>query len=173
MRPQHPGEPASRSRELLSCVGGRVTLPELPLLDRIDGGHLVVHPSRPVWERSELTSRELGSWARLVSATGAAMLECLPQLRDACVNYWEAGNWSLHDAADPIGPKKVDAWRRVHLHIFGRSRDAAHPAWRWGEAPAFPKFADRIEWARNFRPLSPTECAAIRDVIRRRLNLRR
>jgi hypothetical protein len=149
--------------------GGSVTLPQLALIDRADGGHLVVHPPRPVWERNELTSRELSAWSHLVAATGAAMLECLPQLDEGCVNYWEAGNWSLHDAAAPAGPKSPRSHRRVHLHVFGRSRHAAHPSWRWGEAPGFPRFAERLEWAREFRRLTPSECAAIARVIARRL----
>ena len=173
MTPKRLQEGAAVSTAIVSSAGGTVTLPSLVLLDRADGGHLVVHPPRTVWERSELTSRELGSWARLVSATGAAMLECLPQLRGGCVNYWDAGNWSLNDAAGPIGPKQVEAHREVHLHLFGRSRTAAHPSWLWGEAPAFPRFANRLEWARNFQPLSADECAAIRDAVTRRLKAHR
>ena len=118
-------------------------------------------------ERSELSARELAAWSRLVAATGAAMLECLPQLRDGCVNYWEAGNWQLNDVAEPPGPKPVRDYRRVHLHVFGRSRDARHPAWLWGEAPAFPRFADRETWARDFRPLTSSECASIAAAITR------
>src|SRR5688500_17859844 len=76
--PQRRGTRAAAP--LAVSPGGTVALPELPLLDRADGGHLVVHPQRPVWERSLLTARELASWSRLVAATGAAMLECLPQL---------------------------------------------------------------------------------------------
>jgi diadenosine tetraphosphate (Ap4A) HIT family hydrolase len=149
-------------------AAGVVTLPALVLIDRADGGHLVVEPRRPVWERSALSARELAGWSRLVAAAGAAMLECLPQLREGCVNYWEAGNWALHDAAEPAGPKAVRDSRRVHLHLFGRSRDARHPAWLWGEAPAFPRFADRLSWARGFRPLTSRECASIAAAIHAR-----
>ena len=147
---------------------GVVTLPTLVLIDRGDGGHLIVEPPRSAWERSELSARELAAWSRLVAATGAAMLECLPQLREGCVNYWEAGNWQVHDAAEPPGPKAVRDYRRVHLHVFGRSRNARHPAWLWGEAPAFPRFADRRSWARDFRPLTSRECASIAAAIQRR-----
>jgi len=156
-----------RSSRIHVSGAGVVKLPRLLLLDRADGGHLVVEPPRPVWERSELSARELAAWSRLVAATGAAMLECLPQLREGCVNYWEAGNWQLHDAAEPPGPKPVRDHRRVHLHVFGRSRDARHPAWLWGEAPAFPRFADRETWARDFRPLTSSECASIAAAITR------
>jgi hypothetical protein len=155
--------------EIVRWSGGTVTIPVLVLNDRADGGHLVVNPPREVWERSELTAPELAAWAILVSATGAAMLECLPQLRDGCVNYWEAGNWSLHADAEPAGWKAVRSHRWVHLHLFGRSPAATHADWLWGEAPAFPRFADRLEWAREFKPLTSSECASIGNVINRRL----
>jgi hypothetical protein len=145
-------------------------LPTQPLIDRSDGGHLVAHPPRAVWERSELAPHELASWSLLVAATGAAMLECLPQLREGCINYWEAGNWSLHPAAEPVGPKSARDHRRVHLHLFGRSRAATHPSWQWGEAPAFPRFENRLHWARHFAPLTPEECDAIAHAIQRRLS---
>lgn len=99
------------------------------------------------------------------------MLECLPQLAGGCLNYWEAGNWALHDEAEPRGPKAVTAHCRVRLHVFGRSRHAGSPSWLWREAPAFPRFNDRLEWARGFRPLTAAECALIADRIERRMQL--
>jgi hypothetical protein len=149
------------SAPLFTCAGGRVVLPLQPLLDRRDGGHLIVTPPRDVWERSVLNREELAGWSELVAATGGAMLETLPQLEGGCVNYWEAGNWSLHDDTEPRGPKNAREHRHVHLHIFGRSRTAVHPAWQWGEAPRFPSFADRMSWAAPFRPLDDDECARI------------
>ena len=141
--------------------GGTVVLPDLILVSRLDGGHLVVNPPRDVWERSELTRAELTAWSVLVAAAGRAMIDVLPQLAGGCVNYWEAGNWALNDAAEPIGPKDPRVHRRVHLHLLGRSRHAAHESWQWGEAPRFPTFADRHAWARAFEPLSIDECEAI------------
>src|SRR5260370_2950070 len=97
---------------LLSCEGGTVSLPLMPLNDRQDGGHLVVHPAREVWERSELSPVELTHWSFLVAATGRAMLDALSQLAGGCINYWEAGNWALHDLAAPPGPKNPHEHRR-------------------------------------------------------------
>jgi hypothetical protein len=151
------------SLTLLSCSGGRIVLPDrdLVLVSREDGGSLIVDPPRQVWERSELTGAELSRWSALVAAAGRAMLDTLPQLHGGCINYWEAGNWALHDEALPTGPKLAETHRRVHLHLLGRSRTASHPAWRWGEAPQFPRFADRHAWASQFERLTPTECRAI------------
>ncbi|MBX7183513.1 MAG: hypothetical protein K1Y01_00040 [Vicinamibacteria bacterium] len=143
-------------------AGGEIVLPApLVLVDRLDGGHLCVNPPRDVWERSELTREELTQWSFLVAAAGRAMLETLPQLHEGCINYWEAGNWSLNDQAEPAGLKIPRRHRRVHMHLLGRSRSARSPDWKWGEAPRFPDFAERFSWAASFRPLEPEECHAV------------
>ena len=131
--------------------------PELVLVDRRDGGNLIVNPPRNVWERSELTAVELSLWSSLVAATGKAMLDVLPQLEAGCINYWEAGNWALNEEAEPRGPKTAGEHRRVHLHLLGRSPVAQDPSWRWGEAPFFPSFIDRHAWAKNHEQLTGEE----------------
>ena len=148
---------------LLSCGGARLTLPDEggALVDRRDGGHLVVLPPRDVWERSELAADELTLFGFLVASAGAAMLETLPALAGGCVNYWEAGNWSLHDDAEPRGRKDPRRARHVHLHLLGRSPRAEHPSWRWGEAPVFPAFAGRRAWMAGFERLRPDECRSV------------
>ena len=135
--------------------------PELVLVDRGDGGNLIVNPPRNVWERSELSAVELSLWSALVAATGKAMLDVLPQLDDGCINYWEAGNWALNDDAEPKGRKLPGDHRRVHLHLLGRSPASTDPSCRWGESPNFPDFADRLTWSADKRLLTPEECRAI------------
>jgi hypothetical protein len=149
---------------LFACEGGRIALPDrkLVLVSRQDGGNLCVIPPREVWERCELTPVELTLWSFLVAAAGKAMLDSLPQLAGGCVNYWEAGNWALHDRAEPAGPKTAKEYRKVHLHLLGRSRTAADPSWKWGEAPKFPNFVERHAWASEFERLSREEC---RDIV--------
>lgn len=145
---------------LFECSGGVVLLPGRPLTHREDGGHLIVNPPREVWERSALTPAELTRWSMLVAATGQAMLETLPQLAGGCLNYWEAGNWSLNEEAAPRGPKDPQTHRRVHLHVLGRSRTATNPDWAWGESPRFPSYADSIT-APTMSPLTPQECSGV------------
>ena len=148
--------------ELFSNPGGSVVLPAMPLVDRLDGGNLIVNPPRAVWERSELTADELIQWSFLVAATGRAMLDVLPQLEGGCINYWEAGNWALNVEAEPRGVKKRGPeHRQVHLHLLGRSRDAVHPDLQWGEAPKFPDYRQREAWAASFAPLNEDECARV------------
>jgi len=89
------------------------------------------------------------------------MIDVLPQLDGGCVNYFEAGNWALNDAAPPKGPKIAKEHRRVHMHVFGRSPSARHASWRWGEAPRLPDYQDRKHWAAGFAPLAAKECNAI------------
>jgi hypothetical protein len=159
------------SSPLFRCAGGEIVLPDpkLVLVDRRDGGNLVVNPPREVWERSELTPEELTQWSFLVAAAGHAMIDALPQLEGGCVNYWDAGNWALNDAAEPAGRKTAKAHRRVHLHLLGRSPLAESPSWRWGEAPGFPDFADRFAWTASFARLTPAECVAIVERVDSRL----
>jgi len=149
------------SKLLYKGPGGSVVLPSMVFLDRQDGGHLIVNPPRQVWEQSELTNIEFVHWCILVGAIGRAMIDVLPQLAGGCVNYFEAGNWALNDAAPPKGAKTAPEHRRVHMHVFGRGRQARHPSWRWGEAPRLPDYKDRQTWAAQFTPLEVRECTAI------------
>ncbi len=149
------------SRVLFAGAGGRIVLPDLLLLGRADGGHLCVDPPCDAWERGELLAGELTQWSFLVAATATAMLETLPQLEGGCINYWEAGNWSLHEDAPPAGPKSTPLARRVHLHLLGRSRHSTDRDWKWGEAPRFPPFAERLSWSARFEPLRDDECASV------------
>ena len=89
------------------------------------------------------------------------MLEVLPQLAGGCVNYWEAGNWALNPEAEPKGLKTGRVHRRVHMHLLGRSPNARSLAWKWGEAPRWPAFSKRFEWAARFERLRPDECARV------------
>jgi hypothetical protein len=149
-------------RTLIQNSGGIIALPSKPMNHRADGGHLLVNPPRPVWERSELNATELTQWACLVAATGEAMLDSLPQLAGGCLNYWEAGNNNLNDRAHPVGLKNPKLHRKMHLHVFGRSPQASHPDWKWGEPPQFPRFVNSAAWASQFSPLRDDECEAIR-----------
>jgi diadenosine tetraphosphate (Ap4A) HIT family hydrolase len=149
------------SQVLYKGPGGTVVLPKMVFLDRADGGHLIINPPHKVWEQSELSAMDLAHWCFLVGAVGRAMIDVLPQLEGGCVNYFEAGNWALNEQAPPKGPKRAPEHRRVHMHIFGRSRSARHPSWRWGEAPRLPDYQDRKSWAARFAPLEASECKAI------------
>lgn len=151
------------SHVLMRGRGGTVCLPDPAtiMIDRVDGGQLVVYPPRRVWDRTVLTRDELVAWDLLVAATASAMLETLPQLDGGCLNYWDAGNWALNAAAAPEGPKRGPEARVLHLHLCGRSPRSTDPSWAWGESPFFPAFADRFTWSRGKHALTPGECGAV------------
>ena len=157
---------------LLRCAGGSVGLPTRPMNHRSDGGHVLVHPPRPVWERSELTPEELALWSCLVAAAGRAMLDTLPQLAGGCLNYWEAGNNALNPLAPPLGPKTPTQHRKMHLHLFGRSPQATHPDWLWGEPPQFPKYEQSEAWTQQFTRLKAEESSALATRIQGLLDTR-
>jgi hypothetical protein len=146
---------------LLSCKGGHLVLPAKPMLDRSDGGQLLVLPPRVVWDRTALNAQELGYFSALVAAGAAAMLAVLPQLQGGCINYWDAGNWALNDAAPPEGVKNGVEHRKLHLHLLGRSPQAQHPDWRWGESPKFPDYVNRSSWMKGLNSLNLAETGAI------------
>jgi hypothetical protein len=151
------------SHVLVRARGGTVCLPDAAtlMIDRADGGQLVVYPPRRVWDRTALTREELIAWSLLVAAAARAMLETLPQLAGGCINYWDAGNWALNAAAEPPGPKSGPEHRVLHQHLCGRSPRSSDPSWKWGESPFFPAYADRLAWSRGKRALSPEECAGV------------
>jgi diadenosine tetraphosphate (Ap4A) HIT family hydrolase len=153
-------------KTIYSGPGGNVVLPDKVLCDRNDGGHLVVNPPQDVWDRCELSPNDLAQWSFLVAATGAAMLNTLPVLAGGCLNYWEAGNWALNERASPRGPKDTLQHRRVHLHIFGRSRQSRDPDWKWGESPKFPDYIHSDDWAKKFQPLTDEECQMIEEAVK-------
>ena len=151
------------SHVLMRTRGGTVCQPDPAtiMLDRADGGQLVVYPPRRVWDRTALTREELVDWNLLVAATARAMLDTLPQLAGGCINYWDAGNWALNGAAAPEGPKIAPFHRVLHLHLCGRSPRSTDRDWAWGESPYFPPFANRFAWSHGKQPLTAAECAAI------------
>jgi hypothetical protein len=153
----------SEKRVLYACAGGTLVLPASAslLADRAEGGNLVVNPPRTVWDRSALNRDEHIAWSFLVAAAGEAMLLTLPQLDGGCINYWDAGNWALNDAAPPVGRKLGREHRKLHLHLLGRSPQSMNPDYQWGESPSFPRYAERLSWSAGKAALTAEECRAI------------
>lgn len=145
---------------------GVVGTPSRPMNQPEDGGHLLVLPPRRVWDRTALQPQELVQWSLLVAATAAAMLSCLEVLRDGCLNYWEAGNFALNDLSPPAGPKDPRTHREMHLHLFGRSRRASHPDWKWGQSPRFPRYEDSGPWCSQFSAFDDATRARLGNELR-------
>jgi hypothetical protein len=71
---------------LLTCGGGIMILPNMPLVDRADSGHLGVNRPREVWERVELSANELSHWGS-VAATVQVLLRALRNILRSSMAY--------------------------------------------------------------------------------------
>ncbi len=57
----------------------------------------------------------------------------------------------------------------MHLHLLGRSPTSTRPAWRWGESPRFPDFAERHDWSAGHERFTADECRAVVERVEERL----
>ncbi len=148
---------------------GKVIVPGEPHKDRRYGGHLIVLPRyRSAHCISTLLYEDPEGWRflhLLCALTAQAMLEMLPCLnghnpdgREGMVNVFDGGNWGVHDESTNPPKPKSGRYKRVHVHIYGRSplepKDTEQDRalhWGWGEAPTFPRHRSRqLLMARQF-----------------------
>lgn len=120
-----------------------------PHVDRQDGGHVVIHPKRPVEHRWELTTTEAHELIELSMRIGKAMLLGLnnrgvPVER---INFQDNGNWALGQGKQP----------QMHLHLYGRAKASTRQT--HGEALVFPPQASQF-W-KELTPLDQKDLDAI------------
>src|SRR3954470_19038150 len=86
---------------------------EEPLVDREDGGHIIISPKVKVRTRQDLEPALAIELMRLTIVTGEAMTKVLTRngVPIGRINYQDNGNWSVHK---PEGP-------HLHIHLYGRS----------------------------------------------------
>jgi len=72
---------------LLTCGGGIMILPNMPLVDRADGVRLCINTPREVWEHVELSAIMPTQCGFLVAATGQARLHQLSGGRFSANRY--------------------------------------------------------------------------------------
>ncbi|MCB0343603.1 MAG: hypothetical protein KDD66_00725 [Bdellovibrionales bacterium] len=120
-----------------------------PHVDRQDGGHIVIHPKRPVEHRWELDTAEAHELVELSMRLGKAMLSGLNQrgIPVERINFQDNGNWAIGEGRKPT----------MHLHLYGRSRNSVHQT--HGEALLFPKRETKF-W-KTLEPLNEVDLAAI------------
>src|SRR5688572_2513879 len=82
-----------------------------PLIDREDGGHIIIEPKRKIVDRQQLKASEAIEFMRLTLIVGEAMKTVLSAhgITIGRINYQDNGNWSV---LKPEGP-------HFHLHIYG------------------------------------------------------
>jgi diadenosine tetraphosphate (Ap4A) HIT family hydrolase len=132
-----------------------VDAPDKPLVDRYDGGHIIITPKVAVRDRQELEPAQAIELMRLTMITGDAMSTIMNQHRVDIgrINYQDNGNWSVFN---PGGP-------HLHIHIYGRARQAKIQ--RFGQALFFPHRDEFPEYYATLQPLNIGDVIAIGEKI--------
>ena len=80
-----------------------VSSAETPLVDRNDGGHIIIEPRIKISTRQDLTPKQAIELMRLTIVVGEAMEKIMNQngVDIGRINYQDNGNWSVFK---PQGP---------------------------------------------------------------------
>ncbi|HYF31149.1 MAG TPA: hypothetical protein VD993_08525 [Chitinophagaceae bacterium] len=134
-----------------------VTAPENPLVDRADGGHIVINPKVKIVDRQQLTAKQAIELMRLTIITGEAMTTVMNMngVDVGRINYQDNGNCGVFL---PEGPA-------LHIHLYGRAKSAKYH--RYGQACFFPHKDEDPEFYRSFKPLTQKDISDIRTEIAR------
>ena len=132
----------------------KVDAVDKPLVDREDGGHIVVVPKRRVVDRTQLEPKEAIELMRLTMVVGEAFGIVMNRrgVDIGRINYQDNGNWSVFK---PDGPQ-------MHIHLYGRAKSAKFN--KYGEAIFSKKMTD-TDWYDNFKPLNEGDIKEIKQEI--------
>lgn len=124
---------------------------EPPLVDRTDGGHIIIDPKAAAPNRQSLTPPQAIELMRLTLVAGEAMTVVLRKhgVDIGRINYQDNGNWSVFK---PEGP-------RLHYHLYGRAKGAV--VQRYGQSLHFPHKDEAPAFYRTFRPLTNDDVEAV------------
>lgn len=122
----------------------RVEVPEFPLVDRADGGHVVIDPIVKIVDRQQLTPLQAVELMRLTMVTGEAMTNVMIRhgVDIGRINYQDNGNWGVFKPEGPF----------MHIHLYGRAKSAK--VHTYGQACYFPHRDEDPEYYKKFNPLT-------------------
>lgn len=140
-----------------------IEAPEHPLIDREDGGHIVIDPKEKVRDRQALSATLAIELMRLTIITGGAMSTVMNKhgVDIGRINYQDNGNWSVFKPEGPF----------LHIHIYGRAKSAR--VQKYGQTLYFPHREEQPDFYTAFKPLSKADIIGIRDEMDRLLALPR
>jgi diadenosine tetraphosphate (Ap4A) HIT family hydrolase len=132
-----------------------VEVPDFPLIDREDGGHLVIDPKLRVKDRQALSPEQAIELMRLTLIVGEAMTVALKSkdINIGRINYQDNGNWSVFNPEGPF----------LHIHLYGRATNAKTQ--RFGQSLYFPHKDEQPDFYSGVKPLNTEDAIAIRDEI--------
>jgi diadenosine tetraphosphate (Ap4A) HIT family hydrolase len=128
---------------------------ENPLVDRDDGGHIIISPKVRVLNRQQLSPPLAIELMKLTVMVGQAMESVMNDrgVDIGRINYQDNGNWSVFL---PEGP-------HLHIHLYGRARSAKyHP---FGQACFFPHRDENPGYYSRFKPLTAEDIKSLRKEI--------
>lgn len=132
-----------------------VEVPEEPLVDRNDGGHITITPKRRVGRLQELDHSQAVELMRLMMVVGEAMAFVMNShgIDIGRINYQDNGNWGVFK---PEGPYQ-------HVHLYGRAKGAK--VQRYGQTLYFPHKDEKPEFYKENEPLHSKDADEISRMI--------
>ncbi|RIV31665.1 hypothetical protein D2V08_12990 [Flagellimonas lutimaris] len=126
---------------------------QLPLVTRLDGGHISISPKIKLDNRTLLTPKLAIEQMYLTMLVGEAMTIGLNNcgIDIGRINYQDNGNWGV---LKPEGPF-------LHVHLYGRAKSAK--VHKYGEACDFP--FRQTGFYDDFEPLNVDDIEEIRKQI--------
>jgi diadenosine tetraphosphate (Ap4A) HIT family hydrolase len=141
----------------------RVEAVEKPLVDRFDGGHVVINPIVRISDRQQLTAHLAIECMRLTIVAGDAMTTVLRRhgVNIGRINYQDNGNWGVFTKEGPY----------FHVHLYGRAVNARIQ--KYGQACYFPHREEQPGFYADLKPLTMDDVREMRSEIERLLSQER
>jgi diadenosine tetraphosphate (Ap4A) HIT family hydrolase len=132
---------------------------ETPLVDRNDGGHIIIEPKEKVSKRQDLSASQAIELMRLTIIAGAAMEKVMNQngVDIGRINYQDNGNWSVFKSQGP----------HLHYHLYGRAKSAKIQ--KYGQTLSMPHIEDHPGYYKDLKPLFKEDVYGIRNEIEQQL----
>ncbi len=130
-----------------------------PLVDREDGGHIVINPKTRIRDLQQLTPSQAIELTRLLVVVGDAMSIALNRngVDIGRINYQDNGNWGVFKEEGPY----------QHFHLYGRAKSAKIQ--QYGEACYFPHRDDYPDHYLALQPLTQEDINGIKEEIENKL----
>ena len=147
--------PANPTFQIFQSANFLVEAVEHPLIDRNDGGHVVINPIVRISDRQQFTARQAIEFMRLSIVAGQALTFVMRKngVDVGRINYQDNGNWGVFK---PEGPA-------FHLHLYGRATNAKFQP--YGQACYFPHIDQHPDFYARLRPLTEADIQGMREEI--------
>ncbi len=149
-----PDRSRNRNVKLFESQHFRVKTAGGLLVDRRDGGHLIIEPLQTTFDVMSLSAEQMAEYLPIIMAAGRAMTEVMNESGIAVerINFMDMGNWAL---------LKPDRKPRLHMHLFGRARGSRFQI--HGEFSHLPPQGSQLYPL--LQPLEQTEIAKLQERI--------